>query len=122
MAAACGLLGSCSAHGGHAAGPSNVLVVAQSLDDLISLDPAEGFELSSLQTFTNIYQRLVQPDPDDPTMLVPTLAASWLSAKHAATAISRCSMGETFSIVSAAPRAPDRHSGIAAPTGPLRRR
>lgn len=74
---ASGLLLSCSGNTGSAAGPSNVLVVAQSLDDLVSLDPAEGFELSSLQAFTNIYQRLVQPDPDDPTVLVPTLATSW---------------------------------------------
>jgi peptide/nickel transport system substrate-binding protein len=60
-----------------AASPPNVLVVAQSLDDIISLDPAEGFELSSVQTFTSVYQRLVQPDPENPKVLVPTLAASW---------------------------------------------
>ena len=47
------------------AGPPDVLVVAQSLDDITSLDPAEGYELSSMQAFTS-YQRLVQPDPDHP--------------------------------------------------------
>jgi peptide/nickel transport system substrate-binding protein len=52
-------------------------VVAQSLDDLTSLDPAEGFELSSVQAFTSLYQRLVQPDRDDPTHLTPVLAARW---------------------------------------------
>jgi len=62
---------------GHAASPPQVLVVAQSLDDITSLDPAEGFELSSLQVFTNVYQRLVQPDSVDPRLLVPTLASSW---------------------------------------------
>ncbi len=80
MLATCAILGlivACSGRSGHAAGPSNVLVVAQSLDDLVSLDPAEGFELSSMQAFTSIYQRLVQPNPDDPTVLVPTLADSW---------------------------------------------
>jgi peptide/nickel transport system substrate-binding protein len=60
-----------------AASPPDVLVVAQSLDDVVSLDPAEGFELSSVQAFTSVYQRLVQPDPDDPAVLVPTLAAEW---------------------------------------------
>src|SRR6202044_2870506 len=77
LCAACGLIVSCSARSGHPASPPNVLVVAQSLDDLVSLDPAEGFELSSLQAFTSIYQRLVQPDPDEPSRLVPTLATSW---------------------------------------------
>jgi peptide/nickel transport system substrate-binding protein len=72
--AACALLVSCS---GHPTGLPHVLVVAQSLDDLVSLDPAEGFELSSVQAFTSIYQRLVQPDPDDPSKLVPTLATGW---------------------------------------------
>jgi len=60
-----------------AASPPGVLVIAQSLDDLVSLDPAEGFELSSVQTFTNVYQRLVQPDPDHPASLLPALASRW---------------------------------------------
>jgi peptide/nickel transport system substrate-binding protein len=68
---------SCSAALVHAASPPDILVVAQSLDDIVSLDPAEGFELSSVQAFTNLYQRLVQPDPEHPTVLRPTLAASW---------------------------------------------
>jgi peptide/nickel transport system substrate-binding protein len=61
----------------HAASPRGVLVVVQSLDDIASLDPAEGFELSSLQAFTSLYQRLVQPDTDHPEVLQPTLASSW---------------------------------------------
>ena len=59
------------------AGPPQVLVVAQDLDDIVSLDPAEGFELSSEQVFTNIYQRLLQPDPDQPAVLKPVLASAW---------------------------------------------
>ena len=79
---ACAVLGLCASWvmpDVRAASPPDVLVVAQSLDDLVSLDPAEGFELSSLEAFTNVYQRLVQPDPDDPQTLVPTLAAGWQS-------------------------------------------
>jgi peptide/nickel transport system substrate-binding protein len=53
------------------------LVVVQSLDDLVSLDPAEGFELSSLQALNTLYQRLVRPDPADPSHLKPVLARSW---------------------------------------------
>lgn len=60
-----------------AAGRADTLVVAQSLDDIVSLDPAEGFELSSVQSFTSLYQRLEQPDPEQPAQLRPTLASAW---------------------------------------------
>jgi peptide/nickel transport system substrate-binding protein len=61
-----------------AAGTPEVLVVAQSLDDIVSLDPAEGYELSSMQAFTSLYQRLVQPDPDHPGSIRGAgLATSW---------------------------------------------
>ncbi len=36
------------------------------LDDIVSLDPAEANELSSIQTVPSLYQRLVQPDRDNP--------------------------------------------------------
>ncbi len=84
MLLTCALLGSSSIR---AASPPDILVVVQSLDDIASLDPAEGFELSGVQAFTNLYQRLVQPDPDHPTMLVPTLAASWTNGSAPRTLI-----------------------------------
>ena len=60
------------------AGPPDVLVVAQRLDDITSLDPAEGYELSSMQAFTSLYQRLVQPDPDNPASMTGAgLAKGW---------------------------------------------
>ncbi len=52
-------------------------MIAQSTDDADSFDPAKGFELTSVQAFTNIYQRLVQSDPQNPVDLKPTLATSW---------------------------------------------
>ena len=63
----------------HADTPPGILVVVQAMDDLVSLDPAEGFELSSEQLFGSIYQRLVQADPAHPASLQPVLAASWIS-------------------------------------------
>lgn len=60
-----------------AATPPSTLIVAQSLDDIVSLDPAESNELSSIQTLPSLYQRLVQADRDDPARLQPMLAASW---------------------------------------------
>ncbi|MED5668509.1 ABC transporter substrate-binding protein, partial [Enterobacter hormaechei] len=44
-----------------AATPPITLVVAQWLDDIVSLDPAEANELSSIQTVPSLYQRVVQP-------------------------------------------------------------
>ncbi|WP_226571656.1 ABC transporter substrate-binding protein [Mangrovibacter yixingensis] len=60
-----------------AATPPNTLVVAQGLDDLVSLDPAEANELSSIQTIPSLYQRLVQADRDNPEKVIPVLAESW---------------------------------------------
>ncbi len=60
-----------------AATPANTLVIAQSLDDTSSFDPAQGFELTTVQAFNNLYQRLVQSDPHNPIDLKPTLAKSW---------------------------------------------
>jgi peptide/nickel transport system substrate-binding protein len=60
-----------------AATPPNTLVVVQSLDDIVSLDPAEANELSSIQTVPSLYQRLVQADRDDPAKVEPVLAESW---------------------------------------------
>ncbi|HEY2399067.1 MAG TPA: ABC transporter substrate-binding protein, partial [Steroidobacteraceae bacterium] len=71
------LLLACSLPGLCAASPPQILVVAQDLDDIVSLDPAEGYELSSMQAFTSLYQRLVQPDPDHPETIRPALARSW---------------------------------------------
>ena len=61
----------------YAATPPNTLVVAQGLDDIVSLDPAEANELSSIQTVPSLYQRLVQPDRNDPAKITPILAESW---------------------------------------------
>src|ERR1700734_124628 len=68
-----------------AASPPDIFVVAQSLDDLVSLDPGEGFELSSLQAFTALYQRLIQPDRDQPSLIRPVLAASWTAGARSLT-------------------------------------
>lgn len=61
----------------YAATPPDTLVVAQGLDDIVSLDPAEANELSSIQTVPSLYQRLVQPDRENPEKITPVLAESW---------------------------------------------
>lgn len=60
-----------------AATPPGILVVAQPIDDIVSLDPAEGFELTTVQSFNSLYQRLVESNPAKPTELEPVIAESW---------------------------------------------
>jgi peptide/nickel transport system substrate-binding protein len=71
------LAGLARAGGASAATPRDTLVVGQQLDQLISLDPAEAFEVGAGEFLSNCYQRLVAPDPADPNRLVGELAASW---------------------------------------------
>jgi peptide/nickel transport system substrate-binding protein len=79
-----------------AAGVPGTLVVAQSLDDIVSLDPAEGFELSSESAFTSLYQRLVQSDPDKPGDLRATLATDWQPGADGQSLVFTLRSGATF--------------------------
>ncbi|WP_411703689.1 ABC transporter substrate-binding protein [Edaphovirga cremea] len=83
--------------GAHAATPADTLVVAQSLDDIVSLDPAESNELSSIQTIPSLYQRLVQADRDNPAKVVPILAQSWKADAAAKTLTVSLRPDATFS-------------------------
>ena len=67
----------------HAATPKDTLVIAKQLDDIITLDPAEGFELSGIEIDTNIYDRLLRYEAEDLTKLVGGVAESWTVATTA---------------------------------------
>ncbi|HLL17673.1 MAG TPA: ABC transporter substrate-binding protein [Rubrivivax sp.] len=60
-----------------AATPKDTLVVVMAFDDIISLDPAEAFEISAGELMGNGYDRLLRYDVQDPSKLVPDLAKSW---------------------------------------------
>lgn len=59
-----------------AATPADTLVIAKQIDDLISLDPAEAYELSGIEVIANSYERLMQFEPSDINTLVPGVAES----------------------------------------------
>ena len=61
----------------HAATPKDTLVLAMAFDDIISLDPAEAFEISAGELMGNGYDRLLRYDVTDPSKLLPDLAAKW---------------------------------------------
>ncbi len=60
--------------------PKDVLVVAQQLDNMTSLDPHEGFEGVGSEMGANIYQRLVRPNRTNPNEIVGDLAESWTTS------------------------------------------
>ncbi len=61
----------------HAATPADTLVIAKNIDDIISLDPAECYELSGVEVDANLYDRIMRFDPTDITKLVPGAAESY---------------------------------------------
>lgn len=60
-----------------AATPKSVLVVAQQLDNMTSLDPHESFEAVGSEICGNIYQSLVSPSLTNPDDVEPVVAESW---------------------------------------------
>lgn len=57
--------------------PGNTLVVAKAIDDIISLDPASNYEHSGTETINNVYEQLMQFEPEDVTKLVGGAVESW---------------------------------------------
>jgi peptide/nickel transport system substrate-binding protein len=61
----------------YAATPADTLVQAWAIDDIISLDPGEAFEISTAEVTANTYSKLVALDPADTSKIVSDLAESW---------------------------------------------
>jgi peptide/nickel transport system substrate-binding protein len=60
-----------------AATPANTFVMAKNIDDIISLDPGEAFELSGIEITTNIYDRVMRYDAEDIKKLEGGAVESW---------------------------------------------
>ena len=61
-----------------AATPADTLVIANRIDDIITLDPAEMFEFAAGDWAQNVYDRLIEFDPTDLSKgYIPGLAESW---------------------------------------------
>jgi len=50
--------------------PADTLVIAMNIDDMISLDPAQAYELSGIEVLANTYDRIMRFEPTDITKLV----------------------------------------------------
>jgi len=60
----------------NAATPADTLVIAKQIDDIISLDPGEAYELSGIEVIANTYDRLMRFEPTDINKLAPGVAES----------------------------------------------
>lgn len=60
-----------------AAPPRDTIVMAKAIDDMVSLDPAESYEVSGGEVIGNLYDRLVEADAQAPGQVRPGLAQSW---------------------------------------------
>lgn len=61
----------------YAATPADTLVQAWAIDDIITLDPGEAFEISTAEVTANTYSKLVALDPNDTSKIVSDIAESW---------------------------------------------
>jgi len=61
----------------HAATPKDTLIEAWHMDDIISLDPAEMYELSTYEVNGNVYETLVAINPHKTSEILHKAALSW---------------------------------------------
>lgn len=80
-----------------AATPADTLVVADAIDDIVSIDPAEAFEFSGVDLNNNLYDTLIELDPANPDALIPGLAESWSVGDDGVTYSFKIKSGVTFS-------------------------
>ena len=76
--------------------PANTLVIAKNIDDMISLDPAEAYELTGIEIDANIYDRIIRIDAKDPTKIVPGVAESWTTSADGKTVTFKLQQGLKF--------------------------
>jgi peptide/nickel transport system substrate-binding protein len=76
--------------------PADVLVIAQNIDDIVAIDPAEAYEFSSGEYVTQTYDRLVQYEAEDLTKVSPGLAEKWTADEAAKTIVFTLREGVKF--------------------------
>ncbi len=94
---AMGLAVSVTAVAGWADTPADILVIANRIDDITTLDPAESFEFAGSDVSRNVYNKLVNFDPMNlDAGYGPDLAASWEVSEDGKTITFTMAEGRTF--------------------------
>jgi len=76
--------------------PADTLVEAFAMDDIISMDPGEAFELSTAEVTANTYSLLVRLDMTDTSKVKGDLAESWTVSDDALTYTFKLKPGMKF--------------------------
>jgi len=76
--------------------PDDVLVMGMRIDDIITLDPAEVFELSSGEIIANVYDRVMMYEPEDLSTLTGGVVESWEFSEDGKTITFTMRDGMTF--------------------------
>lgn len=79
-----------------AATPPDTLVMANQIDDMITLDPAEVFEFTAAEWAANVYDRLITYPADDVENLQGHVAESWTISDDGKTFTFQVRPGITF--------------------------
>ena len=74
----------------------DTLVMAKDIGDIITLDPAESFELSAGEILANVYDRIMTFEPEDPGTLTGGVAESHAVSDDSRTITLRIRDGLTF--------------------------
>ena len=76
--------------------PADTLVEAWAIDDIITMDPGEAFELCAGEITGNTYDMLVRLDVNDTTKVIGDLAESWTVSDDGLTYTFKLKPGLTF--------------------------
>ena len=76
--------------------PADTLVQAWAIDDIITMDPGEAFEISAGEITGNTYDMLVRLDVNDTTQVVGGIAESWEVSEDGLTYTFKLKPGLTF--------------------------
>ena len=76
--------------------PADTLVIAKNIDDIISLDPAEAYELTGIEVIANLYDRIMRFEPADINKLVPGVAESYTVSDDGKTLTFKIRAGQKF--------------------------
>ncbi|MCZ6798101.1 MAG: ABC transporter substrate-binding protein, partial [Gammaproteobacteria bacterium] len=79
-----------------AATPGNTFVMAKDIADIITMDPAEVFELTTGEIAANIYDRIMMFEPEDLQNLVGGVAESWEVSNNGKTITFKIRPGQKF--------------------------
>jgi len=86
-----------TANPGFAKTPPNMLVIANRIDDITTLDPAQSFEFAGSDLSRNVYGKLINFDPANLSKgYQPDLAASWTVSEDGKTITFKMRPGVKF--------------------------